>query len=308
MYAIQKLRHYLYGAKFTVYTDHKPLKSLFSSQMKNTRVQRWAIMLSEYNCTIEYIRGKRQKADPLSRLVEQDPSDLTIDEASCENDLLRVGVQVINTDVAPQAIPSISQENSGEQSSESQVDIDQLLDTLVTLPAKEGLRQLQGNDNEVAKIIDSILEKGEGSKFSHEFIEEDNLLYHLANPVRLDPDPRLQLVIPTELTHVILESYHDRCGHMGIDKSYDSIRRRYWWKNMYKDVVKHVKKCLVCNSRKLKRVNPEMQDLPLPNAPFQMVGIDTCGPFPESNSGNLYIITLTCHYSNYPEAYPVPDK
>ena len=39
IYAITKLRPYLYGAKFTVYTDHKPLTSLFTKDMVNTKIQ-----------------------------------------------------------------------------------------------------------------------------------------------------------------------------------------------------------------------------------------------------------------------------
>ena len=36
IYALQKLRPYLWGAHFTVYTDHKPLLSLFKAEIKNT--------------------------------------------------------------------------------------------------------------------------------------------------------------------------------------------------------------------------------------------------------------------------------
>ena len=46
------LTKYLLGADVTVYTDHAPLKSLFTAEMKNTRVQRWAILLDEYQVKI----------------------------------------------------------------------------------------------------------------------------------------------------------------------------------------------------------------------------------------------------------------
>ena len=58
VYGIQKLRQYLWGAQFTVYTDHKPLRSLFTAEMKNPRIQRWAIILEEYACTFKYKTGK----------------------------------------------------------------------------------------------------------------------------------------------------------------------------------------------------------------------------------------------------------
>ena len=69
VYGIQKFRPYLLGSKFTVMTDHKPLKHLFTSEMRNPRIQRWAIMLDEYGCDIEYISGSRNAvADALLRL------------------------------------------------------------------------------------------------------------------------------------------------------------------------------------------------------------------------------------------------
>ena len=45
VFALRKLRPYLQGARFVIYTDHKPLKSLFRCEIKNTMIQRWAIRL-----------------------------------------------------------------------------------------------------------------------------------------------------------------------------------------------------------------------------------------------------------------------
>lgn len=69
IYALKKLRPYLQGAVFTVYTDHKPLMSLFQCEVKNTRVQRWAMLISEFGPKIEYRSGvNNARADMLSRL------------------------------------------------------------------------------------------------------------------------------------------------------------------------------------------------------------------------------------------------
>ena len=71
IYSLKKLRAYLQGAEFTIYTDHKPLRSLFQCEVKNTRVQRWAILISEFGPKIEYRSGSNNtRADMLSRLPE----------------------------------------------------------------------------------------------------------------------------------------------------------------------------------------------------------------------------------------------
>ncbi len=81
IYSTSKLRHYLLDAEFTVFTDHKPLKHLFTSEMKNARVQRWVIKLDEYNCQIEYISGKSNVTpDLLSTL----PASTTEQECDME--------------------------------------------------------------------------------------------------------------------------------------------------------------------------------------------------------------------------------
>ena len=46
VFSINKLRPYLYGARFVIYCDHRPLRGLFTKQMNNTRIQHWAILIA----------------------------------------------------------------------------------------------------------------------------------------------------------------------------------------------------------------------------------------------------------------------
>ena len=70
IYALKKFHAYLHGAEFKIKTDHKPLRSLFQSEIKNTKLQRWAIQISEYGAPIEYHPGKLNvAADMLSRIA-----------------------------------------------------------------------------------------------------------------------------------------------------------------------------------------------------------------------------------------------
>ena len=49
--------YYLHNAQFVIRTDHKPLKFLLESPMQNKKIQLWALSMSGYNCSIEYIAG-----------------------------------------------------------------------------------------------------------------------------------------------------------------------------------------------------------------------------------------------------------
>lgn len=74
VFAVKRLHMYLYGRTFTLRTDHKPLLRIFGehSGMPATavsRLQRWAVILSEYDYQIEHIKGTSNVvADCLSRL------------------------------------------------------------------------------------------------------------------------------------------------------------------------------------------------------------------------------------------------
>ena len=69
LYSLKKFHCYLYGAKFEIHTDHKPLKSLFQDEQKNSKLQRWAIQIAEYGAPILYHPGKLNvRADMLSRI------------------------------------------------------------------------------------------------------------------------------------------------------------------------------------------------------------------------------------------------
>ena len=54
IFALKKLAPYLQGSEFTIYTDHKPLHSLFISENKNSKIQRWSIALAEMGAKIKY--------------------------------------------------------------------------------------------------------------------------------------------------------------------------------------------------------------------------------------------------------------
>ena len=85
IHAVNKLRHFLLGHKFVICTDHKPLRSLFTPDMKNARVQRWAIILEEYGCQNEYKSGKSNvSADMLSRIPTDVQNITVIDNSKFE--------------------------------------------------------------------------------------------------------------------------------------------------------------------------------------------------------------------------------
>lgn len=69
VWATKYFRPYLFGRKFNIICDHKPLKWLWSLKEPNSKLFRWRLKLEEFNYDIIYKKGKlNTNADALSRI------------------------------------------------------------------------------------------------------------------------------------------------------------------------------------------------------------------------------------------------
>ena len=70
VFSLKIWRHYLYGEKCRIYTDHKSLKYLLTRKELNLRQRRWLELFKDYDCIIDYHLEKANVvADALSRKV-----------------------------------------------------------------------------------------------------------------------------------------------------------------------------------------------------------------------------------------------
>lgn len=69
VWSVKHFRQYLYGKKFLIYTDHKPLLSLRSMNNQNAKLMKMKTDLEEFEFEIKYKKGKvNTNADSLSRM------------------------------------------------------------------------------------------------------------------------------------------------------------------------------------------------------------------------------------------------
>ncbi|GJU24478.1 putative reverse transcriptase domain-containing protein [Tanacetum coccineum] len=74
VFALKIWRHYLYGGKCNVFTDHKSLQHILDQKELNMRQRRWLELLADYDCEIRYHPGKANVvADALSRKEQIKP-------------------------------------------------------------------------------------------------------------------------------------------------------------------------------------------------------------------------------------------
>ncbi|GJT72728.1 putative reverse transcriptase domain-containing protein [Tanacetum coccineum] len=74
VFALKIWRHYLYGTRCTVFTDHKSLQHILDQKELNMRQRHWLELLSDYDCDIRYHLGKANiVANALSRKERIEP-------------------------------------------------------------------------------------------------------------------------------------------------------------------------------------------------------------------------------------------
>lgn len=98
VWAVKHFRPYLYGRRFVIVTDHKPLQWLFSVKDPSSKLTRWRLKLEEYKYDIVYKKGKQNtNADALSRIElntkELNPIQQFIEKTRRELDNLSTAAQ-----------------------------------------------------------------------------------------------------------------------------------------------------------------------------------------------------------------------
>ncbi len=271
--ALHKFRPYLLGAVgVTVYTDHKPLLSLFTKQMKNTKIQRWAILVAELGVRVRYRPGPNNvRADFLSRL--RPPVDVSIVDADAE----WLTVEDVN-DYLGKPLPLVAD----------------------NIPI-EDLMQQQATE------FSTELEDARVNKDSR-FLLHEGLLFSKSRPHRTAAHyPRL--LLPSPLQEPVVARCHLDVGHMGAQKTMMRVQECYVWPGMRASITKQLGRCGLCLAHSDKKEKPPPGEMPLATCPGQIVGADLIGPFvPGETGGAKYLLTMIDHFSGWCECYPLVAK
>ena len=166
------------------------------------------------------------------------------------------------------------------------------------------LKREQAADEFTSKIVRAI-ENGMSppdEKWSKFFLEDGVLCRH-AKSVK---NPKTQTVIPKSLRALVFELLHSKSGHLGVHKTLEKVKERFFWPGYEQDIREAVKKCEACQHRNT--------PVPVPQAPlgtikseypFQRLSWDIMGPLPATSCGNKYILVVTDLFSKWVEAFPL---
>jgi hypothetical protein len=130
--------------------------------------------------------------------------------------------------------------------------------------------------------------------------------------MRADSATKMRLVyLPSSMISSLLQSYHNDplSGHFGVRRTYLKIKNKFWWPNMKQSIIQHIKSCLPCQQHNISRSKKPGQLFPIPSpeGPFQMIGMDYCGPFKRTPRGNQYVLCITDYFTRWVTAIALPD-
>ena len=77
----------------------------------------------------------------------------------------------------------------------------------------------------------------------------------------MNDDPCLRLYVPKHLRSSVILQYRDQNGHMGIQKTFDSIGQKYYWPNLFKEINGYVSNCRTCKTRPMHKIKPPLQEI-----------------------------------------------
>ena len=231
--SIKKLAYYLEDADITLRSDHLPLKKFLAKNTLNSKVNNWAIEISPFRITFEYIKGiKNTLADTMSRLIDIDPQI----QQDSEPEGYEFGYYTFDT------LPAMEVSNieTTKQTSNEKEEND--IGSVVRLPLSEDmLSNLQSQDTFCSHILTQI-EKG-NIKEGQTYLVQNKILKRYV----IDGNNTYKTVIlPRALTAQVLKMAHDDLGHNGTHRTYMLLKRLYYWKGLKPSVVKHVQRCYHC--------------------------------------------------------------
>jgi hypothetical protein len=248
---LKSWRHYLYGKKFVVQTDHRSIIHFKTQQHMSNRQARWSEFLQQFDYEIVYKQGKENVvADALSRRPDLETTE-------------------------PLALNQITIDTSVAEDSMS-------LNAMI--------RSLYPTDPDCVKILEVL--PSSSSTFEYR-LNETGLIIRKDNRILIPNNTNLK-------THILQICHDDKtAGHVGTTKTIDLVTRRFYWKNLHREVKEYVTSCVKCqmnkpsNQSQLGLLNP----IQTPDQRWHTVTLDLITSLPRTKAGNDCIVVFVDKYS-----------
>src|SRR6218665_3104021 len=258
VYFLKTFRHYLFGRKFLLRTDHSALQWLRRTPLPIGQQARWLSVIEEFEFEIVHRPGASHlNADAMSRRPQHINA---AKESPRANDPTPTAVLEWDKDVLAE-----------EQRSDEDLGwLIQRLGVSTEMPSCEEVRALSATVKTLTCQWPQL-------------VMRDGLLNRRWMMGNDEHTERLQLVLPPGRRSPLIQLVHTgpSGGHLGISRTAAQVQRRAYWPGWRADVQIELRRCTQC-SRYFRGKVPRqshLQDMVV-GEPMECLGIDVTGPHP----------------------------
>src|SRR2546425_1120780 len=330
---VKEFYPYLCNNDFIILSDHLSLKWLNQIKYGKGRLFRWNLALQGLTHTVNYKQGHTNRnADALSRRPYEDKEETHEKEFIDDSFEIRNITEQKEVDVQEDESVEVEekleewnlQEDDDERGESCVIQLDyqgissdnqeQITDYVSKI---DDLQKLQNDCPDLGRIIRYIrtgelhLEQKLARQTvfeSEDYFFQDGILKHKYTPkdknvCRGEPVVE-QLAVPTQMRTKVLYEYHDLAGHNAHERTYATIRRRYFWPRFYSDIFNYCKSCETCQKVKNHTHPPKASLGVWPDAGvWERIHIDMLGPLPKTKDGYRYVLLVVDAFSKWPETF-----
>ena len=273
VFGISRFQTYLYGRRFTVITDHRPLVMIVNKPLHRAppRLQRMLYKIQGYDFDLQYRPGSTMTlSDTLSRLP--DPTD----NDSIPLDLRVDGIDLTAEEIEQEKIGLVWFTHNMKKQLQDETDRDlqmRLLKQRIVQGWPENIKDLEPENRNFWS-------------YREELGIENGIIFK--GP---------QVLIPKSLQKGILQQLHR--GHQGVEKTRLLARESVYWQNINTDIEKMIQECDACQETRPANNKEPLIPHEIPQAPWKKLGTDIF----EIN-GKHYLL-IADYMTKYPIVVPV---